>query len=345
MRSASQILKLRRAAVELGLAAPGSEVFIHNGAAHLSQSFTADQMAYIAERASAHGITSSDLLNLMDYDVARCPAAAIAKLRDSEISHILSQHNAPALAHDPNNLVLEVADGTNQARGAADMTVHDRIDVELRSEAQDAAILDHLQPAHASFQEVWDLFSDVTRSVCAGVFAFRYVDKSIWHKTIRLGQEIINDFPRLTDPAVRERAISKLADHINLCAGRADCHTAFLMALLLVHAPWATALLAAKGLCTLARMALSVARDWVAHIFQDQRLAWARKFFHGVIDFVDTILDAAISALQLAWSVVETAVKAVADVVSTVYRKTTNFIRSIWSGFCSIFSWGQLSPA
>jgi hypothetical protein len=225
------------------------------------------------------------------------------------------------------------------------MTVADRIDVELRSEAQDSQILHHLAPANASFQDVWDLFSDITRNVCAGAFAFKYVDKSIWRQTIELGREIINDFPKLTNPAVRERAISKLAAHIDLCAGRADCHSAFLMALLLVHAPWAAAMLSLKGLCTLGRMALSVARDWVAHIFRNQRLAWARKFFHGVIDVVDTILDAALNALQLAWEGIETAVKVVADVVSTLYRKTSDFIQSIWNGLGSIFSWGQLSAA
>jgi hypothetical protein len=344
MKTLAQKRKLAKAAVQLGLVIPDIGVMYRNQAATLCGSFTKDQMAYVSERASAHGITSSDVLNMMDPEVAQCPHAAIAKLKDSELSHIISQDNAPHLADDPSNIVLEPADGFNQARGANDMTVSDRLHVEMRSEAQDASILDHAHH-NASFEDVWNLFGDITRNVCRGVFAFQYVEKSTWTKTIKLGQEIINDFPNLHNPAKRQAALDRLAEHIDYCAGRADCHTAFLMALLLIHAPWASALLAAKGLCTLARMAMSVARQWVDHIFGNQRLAWARRLFHGCIDFVDNALTLFLNALELAWNAVESAVKYVADVVSKTYRMASDFIQNIWNGLGSLFSWSQLKAA
>ena len=344
MKTPAQKRALAKAAVQLGLVIPDIGVMYRNQAANLCGSFTKDQMAYISERASAHGITSSDVINMMDPEIARCPHVAITKLKESELSHIASQDNAPHLADDPSNIVLEPADGFNQARGANDMTVSDRLHVEMRSEAQDSSILEHAHQG-ASFNDAWDLFSDITRNTCSGVFAFQYVDKSTWTKTIRLAQEIINDFPHLHNPIKRQAALDRIARHIDYCAGRADCHTAFLMALLLIHAPWATALLAAKGLCTLARMAMSVARDWTNHIFGDQRLAWARRFFHGCIDFVDNLLTLALNALELAWSAVESTIKYAADIVSKTYRMASDFIQSIWNGLGSLFSWSQLKAA
>ena len=228
MKTPAQKRTLAKAAVQLGLVIPDIGVMYRNQAATICGSFTKEQMAYVSERASAHGITSSDVLNMMDPEIARCPHTAMAKLKESELSHIISQDNAPHLADDPSNIVLEPADGFNQARGANDMTASDQLHVEMRSEALDASILDHAHQG-ASFQDVWNLFGDITRNVCTGVFAFQFVEKSTFNKTIKLGQEIINDFPHLHNPTKRQAAIDKFAKHIDYCAGRADCHTAFLM--------------------------------------------------------------------------------------------------------------------
>lgn len=348
MKTPAQKRTLATAALKLGLVIPDVGVMYRHQAAACSEAFTANQLAYIHERATAHGISGSDVLNMMDPEIARCPALAIAKLKTSELSHITSQLNAPHLAHNPDNIVLEPADGTNQARGAADMSASDRLDVELRSEAQDHQLLanhQHHDTSSATFQDSWNLFGDITRDVCRGIFAFQYVDKGTWKQTIKLGQEIINDFPRMHDPLVRKRAIDRLAAHIDDCAGRADCHTAFLMTLLLIHAPWANALLGIKGLCTLARMAIPIAKAWVKRIFDNPNLAWARPFVHGALAIAETILEGALAALNFIWNAIETSTKFIADIVSSTYRMASSFIRNIWDGLGSLFSWRELKAA
>lgn len=361
--------RLAIAALELGLSMP--QLPLQSTPA--LDRFNADQLDYIQQRASAYQLEASDIIKMMDPEIACNANAAIAKLKACELSHVSSQLNSPQLAHEPSNIVLEVADGTNQARGASDMSHIDILDVELRSEVQDAQILsDH--PLHLDYSSAKELFNSMGQTVLRTVYVSRYVEYDTYRETMECAQSVCNDLPFAADQAIRDRIIDRVTDHIANCFGKADLHSAYLMSLLLSNAPWAVSFLSAKGLCTLGKETLQLLKHWTAQLFRDPRLAWCRQFFHDTLETAQGFLQKAEELLEAIWSGIEQAAcgiakataaivgavakpvikaasaavktiatavvetgKVVIDLVKTVHRKTTQFIRNVWSGFCWLF--------
>lgn len=322
--------------------------------------FSPEQQSYIASRASAHGISSEQLLNMLDPEILQNPDLAIAKLQGSEISHILSQSNHPELANQASNMVLEPADGANQARGAADMSTFDLYDVEVRSELQDHQLLsshndldidassfDHVQ-AHGLFQ----VFATATTAYIAS----RELSEEITRSTINLAVRIVRELPTLRTTQERLALLDDLRKHIVRCAQDSSVHAAFLMLLLLTQAAWAIPLLAGRGLCTLARMGLDAADRFIQLVFTGQAFTGLRQFFGGAIGAAKSVLNFVHTTLNNIWNFTQqvvrtvseatsTVLRAVVDIVSTVYRKTREFIDWVWSGLAKLNSWRQLQPA
>jgi len=205
--------------------------------------FTADQLAYIASRGSAYNLSPEQVLGLMDPDIAANPALAIAKLRGSEFSHVISQHNAPGLADNPSNIVLEPADGANQARGAANMSSSDMADVEFRSELQDAdlhaTIGDTPDPSAAHQGGLNGLF-DLFRVLTAGHLAIQRITPARKQRTLELGAGLLQAYTK-GSPQQQAKLLNQMREHMRDCAGAEDVHAAFLLALTVIHCPWATA--------------------------------------------------------------------------------------------------------
>jgi hypothetical protein len=220
--------------------------------------------------------------------------------------------------------------------------------------------------AAAGFSDVWGLFGDFTRHACVGIFAFRFVEKATWKRTIEFGVEIMRDFPRLLTAAARLSAVRRLGQYLHSLAGSADCHTAFLMGLLLVKAPWAVPLLSANGLLSLARMTLDLLDGWLERLFSRPELARFRAFFRlyrGVRSFV-TFLQ---RAVQTAWQCVLSGLQCVAgpaaavarysithltraaalarDLVVAAYHRSTSFLQSIWDRLSGRDAWRALAGA
>ena len=76
---------------------------------------------YINTRASAHGLSVADVLEMIPDDVIDSPAETYMLLRDKDLSHILPQSTHPELADDPGNIFLEDP-GPNRSAGARPRT-------------------------------------------------------------------------------------------------------------------------------------------------------------------------------------------------------------------------------
>jgi hypothetical protein len=321
--------------------------------------FTPEQLSYLASRGANHGLSAEQVLSLMDPDIAANPALAMAKLRGSEMSHIISQSNAPGLAETPSNIVLEPADGTNQARGADSMSPSDIADVEFRSELQDFNLRSGNNQAaettaaqhHHSLDGLFDFF----RVLTAGHMAVQRISPLRKQRTVELGAALLQSYAKGT-PQQQARLINQLREHMRECAGAEDVHAAFLLALVVLHCPWALPLLAARGLCTLARMATALARQLADAIFSNPNLAWARNFITSTLSTVHKVLVFFETALTNLWEAAQIIIDAAAaitsaiarmaiDVVVSVYQKGCDFVTKLWSNMSSLFNWKQLQAA
>ena len=80
-----------------------------------------ESLDYLESRASRHGMTVHDLMEMTPDSVSDCPQEAAMFWEGKHVSHILPQSEYAEYAHDPSNMMPE--DGSpNMARGATVMT-------------------------------------------------------------------------------------------------------------------------------------------------------------------------------------------------------------------------------
>jgi hypothetical protein len=182
-----------------------------------------DLINRITSAASNHGVSKADLLSRLPGELEHYGTAAVdAFLRGGDAlgkhwSHIESQANAPHLASNPGNAIWE--DGTtNTARGAADMSWHERMRVSADS---------HLDALIAAVQtpEFWQrtLGNAVEASVYAA--AITAVDQLLVHR-----DELING----SMAARKERLVQILQSSGLMAAGALPVSVFLAIALMLV---------------------------------------------------------------------------------------------------------------
>jgi hypothetical protein len=303
------------------------------------------QVAYLNQRAREYGQSVEWIADQFPADILRNPHAVVdaldkaGELQGMQIEHIISQANAPALANDANNIILAPADGFNQSLGSSNMTSHQ---VAERSAAT-ADYIETVRDTHEipsadlfTFQDSWDAFNALTYGPLRALFAFQHVDKDVWKRTIRLGQRIVNEMPRVSDRATRHRMLDAVVEHLDFCAGRADIHTAFLTFLLITNVPWAATLLAAKGIASLAKLVINGAKHIVDFLESRPSLRWAAAIIRTAgrpIAFIVNLFD---SILTNTWQLIQAATEKVGDILAVAYSATAKVITSIWQGLCSL---------
>lgn len=336
--------EFREAMLNLGLGTVMTrwpETFV--GAGAVRSAFTNAEWSYIAQRGQEYGLTPEWVVAQFNEATRKDPALLIDLLDKAgkhpgvQFEHIVSQNNAPHLAHDPDNIILAPADGFNQALGSDNMTPE-----QVADRVQDFHDYANHSTNSFHFEDAWDLFGDFTYGICRGVFAFRKVEKHIWVKTIRFAQRIINDMPQVKDRATRKRMLDDLVAHIDLCASDASCHTAVLMTLLITNVPWAAPMLAAFGLATLAKLCIDYADQFAERLESKKHLTWAGKllrFFTKPLKFIINLFH---TILSKAWEIVDTVVKFAADMTVKVYNAAKTLVTTIWNGVKSAWGWMQL---
>lgn len=320
----------------------------------LTVNWTYEQLEYIEHRAQRYGQTITWILNQFPRDILQDPSAVIdaldqaGRLPGMQIEHILSQSQAPELADVATNMLLAPSDGFNQSlqdRSMSIDTIKERI--QARNE-----YLDTIRSEYGinqsievdltfGFQDSWDAFHQLTEGPLRAIYCFKFVNKETWKKTIRLGQRIVQHMPHVRDSSTRKQMLNEITQHIHFCAGRADCHVAFLMFLLITNVPWAATLLAAQGLATLAQLVINQADCLINFIEQRAGAVWIAKLLRSIGRPIKLVVNIFSGIIRAAWSAVESAIFITGDIMSTVYNASQRIISSVWNGLCGLFDFFQ----
>ena len=335
--------------------------------AHLYQALSPSQRDYINDRAGLHDLSGVDVLLKVPASVADSPHQATELIKQSQISHILSQDTHPHLASDPNNIVLEVAsDYTNQARGASPMSAEDLNTVNERLN-QVAGDINSDFDVDGTFNGFCG-YATATSGVFAGM---RRLTPDHFNRFKRLFHQIIVHGPRLHREEDRQQLLTAIQTFVAENLGDENSWAALLIGLLVWKCPWALALIGARGLCTLAKAGcvalkhlllsapdvpvikqltavMGFALD-VAIVLLDLAIAALSSVIHWIeqgcrfagrlIVLAGQILKAAAHAFKPIVDVVVTAIKAVAPIVKAVYQG----VKHAFSSFCNWLFGGHSS--
>lgn len=310
--------KLRQAALDLGFAAH----FANNNA---STQFDAEQLAYIQKRASAYGLDKQDVINMMPPSLANNPDVAVQFLRETELSHIISQSTSPHLANDPSNILLEVADGTNQARGALSMSEAEILAVNAKS-------ADH---ANSLVQAEWldplELISQVCTVLKITDYAYAWVSDETRLACSKMITKIRQVFSNLESSQARKAAADEIHKFITTALADNGAWAVALMAIALIFCPWLAGLLAARALVSLAKMAAASLRNLCRQ--------WFNTTLDPIFDAVDRCLDIVYSGIEWAVKAVENAAKWAGDVLCKTYKATIAVVKSVYEGVTTAAKW------
>lgn len=334
-----------------------------------------DIRAYISQRANNYDLDPQALFDKIPNHLKDNPSEIMDFLSTSfkhgdsigmEVSHIISQKNAPHLVNDPNNIILETTQGNpNQVRGANNMD-HFEVDQVLK-ETQERALyienkytndnsnlLNHQSNSHSinnytpdseivknvAFNSNNDVLSDAIHNALNNIahtagIALTYAVIRVYTPKIIALIKFIAKYRRelIKSSEWRKRLVDNYVMPMIKEAPN-EIAPAFIVGLLLACVPGIKELLLAYGLIALCKLALDQIKKFVNYL--EHYAPNLARMLHWVVSGGEKLINAIHSLLHEMWQVVEKLAHKAWDYAKAGVQKVGQVAKDCLS---SVFNW------